>query len=154
MLVCGIELTANEAVICLLSHQTGVFNVPDCRQRLFTFPKSATTEDLRDFHFAFNKLMEDYQVDAVAVIERPLKGKLAGSAISFKLETAIQLSSLPVSLINPSVIKEQTKRNPLLASVVDLGLKAFQQQALNGAYAYHCTKLYPAETIGNAVKSR
>jgi len=142
MLVCGIELTANEAIICLLSHQTGAFNVPDCRQRLFTFPKSADTQAIRDFHFAFNKLMEDYQVDEVVVIERPLKGKLAGSGISFKLETAIQLSSLPVTLINASLIKEQTKRNPLLAGFADLGLKAFQKQALEGAYAYHCSKLY------------
>jgi len=152
MLVCGIELTANEAVICLLSHQAGAFTVPECRQRLFTFPKSTATEAVRDFHFAFNKLMEDYKVDEVAIIERPLKGKMAGSAISFKLETAIQLSALPVTVINATEIKEQIRRNPLLAGFADLGLKAFQQQALNGAYAFHCSKLYSADFVGKAGK--
>jgi len=146
MLVCGIELTANEANICLLKYNTGAFNVLDCRARQFTLPKSADTEAIRHFHFSFNKLMEDYKVDEVVIIERPLKGKLAGSAISFKLETAIQLMPIPVTLINTSSMKEHTKRNPLPAGFDELGLKKFQKQALLAAYAYHCACLYKGES--------
>ena len=117
MLVCGIELTANEAIICLLSHDSGVFNVPDCRQRSFTLPKSADTEAVRQFHFSFSKLMDDYRVDEIVIIERAQKGKLAGSAISFKLEAAIQLQSLPVTLINHTEMKAQLKRNKIQADL-------------------------------------
>lgn len=145
MLVCGIELTANEANICLLRYNTGAFNVLECRVRLFTLPKSADTEAIRHFHFSFNKLMEDYKVDEVVIIERPLKGKLAGSAISFKLETAIQLTPTPVTLINTSTMKEQTKRNPMPAAFDELGLKKFQKQALIVAYTHHCVCLYKDE---------
>jgi len=145
MLVCGIELTGNEANICLLKYNTGAFSVLECRARLFTLPKLAETDAIRHFHFSFNKLMEDYKVDEVAIIERPLKGKLAGSANSFKLETAIQLIPIPVTLINASTIKEQTKRNPMPAGFDELGLKKFQKQALLVAYTHHCVGLYTDE---------
>ncbi len=136
MLVCGIELTSTDAVICLLDYDTNTFNVPECRQRLFTLPKSAGTDAIRDFHFAFKKLMEDYRVEVVVVIERPQKGKLAGTAISFKLEAAIQLISLPVIMINHTTMKEQMKRNKMQADFDNLGLKKFQRPALNAAYSY------------------
>lgn len=136
MLVCGIELTATDAVICLLNHNGNTFNLPECRQRMFSLPKAAATDAMREFHFAFKKLMEDYQVDVVVIIERPQKGKLAGTAISFKLETAIQLISLPVIMINHTTMKEQLKLNKMQAEFDSLGLKKFQQPALNAAYAY------------------
>lgn len=142
MLVCGVELTVNEAIICLLGHDHGAFNVAECRQRVFTLPKSASTEAMRDFQFSFKKLMEDYKVDEVVIIERPQKGKLAGSAISFKLEAAIQLLELPVTMIDHATIKEQMKRNKLQADFNALGLKKFQQPALNAAYAYQGEYLY------------
>lgn len=145
MLVCGVELTTNEANICLLGHDKGVFNIPDCRQRVFTLPKLADTEDIRSFHFGFNKLMEDYKVDEVVIIERAPKGKLAGSAASFKLETAIQLIGIPVTLINHTTIKEQLKRNQMQADFDSLGLKKFQKAALNAAYAYQNNCLYPVD---------
>ena len=144
MLVCGVELTVNEAIICLLGHDSGVFNVVECRQRVFTLPKSANTEMMRDFHFSFKKLLEDYKVDEVVIVERPQKGKLAGSAISFKLEAAIQLLELPVTMINHTTIKEQMKRNKLQAGFDALGLKKLQKPALNAAYAYQSECLYKA----------
>jgi hypothetical protein len=142
MLVCGVELTANEAIICLLGYDRDAFSVPACRVRLFTGPKPPTTQALREFHFSFNKLMEDYQVDEVVILERALKGKLAGSAMSFKLETAIQLIDMPVTLINLATVKAQMQRNPMQASVESLGLKKFQAQALSAAYAYQHECLY------------
>jgi hypothetical protein len=142
MLVCGIELSTHEAIICLLDYNQGAFKVPDCRQRSFTLPKSGNTQAIRDFHFSFHKLMEDYKVDELVIIERAHKGKLAGSALSFKLEAAIELTEKPVSMINHTRIKEQSKRNRMQADFESLGLKKFQQPALNAAYAYQCETLY------------
>ena len=145
MLVCGIELTTHEAIICLLDYNSGAFKVADCRQRLFTLPKSGNTQAIRDFHFSFHKLMEDYKVDELVIIERTHKGKLAGSALSFKIEAAIELTELPVSMINHTSIKEQIKRNRMQADFESLGLKKIQQPALNAAYAYQCQALYSEE---------
>ncbi len=136
MRVCGIELKGGEAIICLLSLDDGIFNVADCRQRLFTVSCSGPTDDIRKFHFAFSKLMQDYQIDEVVILERHQKGKFAGSATSFKLEAAIQLIDLPVSLISSETLKEQIKLNPLQVEIDDLGLKKFQSQAFKAAYAH------------------
>ncbi|WP_025821728.1 DUF3010 family protein [Shewanella marina] len=136
MRVCGVELKGGEAIICLLNYDKDTFNVPDCRQQSFAISNSAETESIREFHFAFNKLMQDYHVDQIVIIEREQKGKLAGSATSFKLEAAIQLGDLPVTLMSPVSVKEQNKRNPPQVDFDGLDLKKFQQNAFEVAFAF------------------
>ncbi|HIG79221.1 MAG TPA: DUF3010 family protein, partial [Cycloclasticus sp.] len=45
MKICGVELTGNDAVICLLQLDNQQFNLPDCRVRKITLPKDHTRED-------------------------------------------------------------------------------------------------------------
>ncbi|QYK02672.1 DUF3010 family protein [Shewanella psychrotolerans] len=142
MRVCGIELKGGEAIISLLSYEGDTFNVPECRSRSLTVSNSAKTESIKEFHFAFTKLMEDYKVDEVALIEREQKGKLAGSATSFKMEAAIQLCGLPVHLISPVAIKEQLKRNPPMVDFDGLDLKRFQKSAFEVAYTLHNQRIF------------
>ncbi|MBV7315179.1 DUF3010 family protein [Shewanella sp. NIFS-20-20] len=142
MRVCGVELKGGEAIICLLEQNADVFVVPACRKQSFAVPQSATTEAMRKFQFDFDKLMEDYHVDQIVIVEREQKGKFAGSATSFKLEAAIQLTDLPVSLIKPVEIKAQLKRNPPVAAFDGLDLKKFQQLAFEAAYAQHMNVMY------------
>ena len=138
MKICGVDLTANDAVICLLEQNKGEFNLPDCRARKLTLIKGHTTEDLRQFQFEFSKLMNDYSVDKVVIRERMHKGKFAGGAISFKLESAIQLiADLDVILLSPSQIKLALSENMLPVKFSDTGLKAFQEVAFKAAYAAH-----------------
>ncbi|QIR14241.1 DUF3010 family protein [Shewanella aestuarii] len=136
MKVCGVELKGGEAIIALLNYEGETFNVPSCRQMSFSISNSASTESLREFHFAFHKLMADYKVDQIAIIEREQKGKLAGSATSFKLEAAIQITELPVAIISPVTIKEQMKRNPPQADFDSLDLKRVQKNAFDVAYVH------------------
>ncbi len=142
MLVAGIELTASEAVICLLSYETNAFTVPDCRVRSVSLGKSSSTEAIRYFQVSIKKLIEDYSINELVIIERAQKGKQAGSAVSFKLEAALQLIDLPVCMIDHNQIKEQLKRNYLEIDFQELGLKGFQKLAFNAAYAYQCQCLY------------
>ncbi len=138
MKICGVDLTANDAVICLLEQNKGEFNLPDCRARKLTLIKGHTAEDLRQFQFEFAKLMSDYSVDKVVIRERMHKGKFAGGAISFKLESAIQLiADLDVILLSPSQIKLALSENMLPVKFSDTGLKAFQEVAFKAAYAAH-----------------
>ena len=136
MLVCAVELKGREAILSLLSLDGGAFVVPNCRQRLFTVSPSETVESMRDFSFAFAKLMEDYKVEEVVVIEREQKGKFMGSATSFKLEAVIQLLDMPVNMISTSQVKAQISRNPVQVDFNTLDLKKFQKPAFSAAYAY------------------
>jgi len=138
MIICGVELSANDAVICLLDLDKKQFNLPDCRVRKLSLPKDHTREELQKFQFAFAKLMTDYRVDKVAIKERMTKGKFAGGAISFKLESAIQLiADIDVTLLSSTQIKSALSDNPLAIPFSETGLKVFQEAAFKTAYAAH-----------------
>ena len=136
MKVCGVELKGNDAVICLLSLDNGLFSIPECRSRKLDIRDANDAEQLQHFQFTFNKLMTDYQVDKVVIRSRPTKGKFAGGFAGFKLEAAIQLiESLDVELISNTEVKELLKNNELTIDFKDTGLKKFQENAFNTAFA-------------------
>ena len=141
MRICGVDLTGNEAVVCLLFLENQQFNIPDCRVRKLTLPKEHTRENLQQFQFEFAKLMSDYKVNKVAIRERMTRGKFAGGAISFKLESAIQLiADIDVVVLSPAQIKSALKGNQLPISFEGAGLKEFQKNAFTVAYAAHMLK--------------
>lgn len=146
MKTCGVEIKGSEVLICLLSKDSDVFDIRDVRQTRFVLHDANDTEQVRKFQFDFQKLMQDYQIDSVAIKGRPHKGKFAGGAVGFKLEAAIQLiSNLNVSLLNPTEIKEQLKRNPIPIEFSETGLKKFQEQAFISAYVYIIQQIYKKE---------
>ena len=143
MRTCGVEITGSDVLLCILTKDNDVFDIRDVRQTRFTLGNGNDTEVMRKFHFDFKKLMEDYQIDSVAIKERQAKGKFAGSAKGFKMETAIQLiERLDVQILSATEIKEQLKRNPVPIDFEDTGLKKFQENAFISAYVYIMRKTY------------
>ncbi|MFT6270701.1 MAG: hypothetical protein ACJAVV_003540 [Alphaproteobacteria bacterium] len=148
MKICGVEIKSTEAVICLLNYQDGLFSLPDCRVRKIDFSKQNKTTDIRYFQSTFAKLAEDYKIRKVVIKERPLKGKFAGGGLGFKMEAAIQLiPSLDVDLMSSTELKASLKRNPVTVSFGETGLKIFQQNAFEIAYAAHMNEVYGVEDI-------
>lgn len=138
MRICGVELTGNDAVICLLNLEGQQFNIPDCRVRKLSLPKEHSRDDLKQFQIAFAQLMRDYKVDKVAIKGRLPKGKFAGGAVSFKLEAAIQLlADIEVILLSSSQTKAALADNPLHIPFADTELKGFQEGAFITAYVAH-----------------
>src|SRR5690606_22245686 len=132
MRICGIELTGNDAVVCLLHEDKGLFNLPEARIRKLTLKKDHTRADLQRFQADMVQFLKDYKVEKVVVKERLQKGKFAGGAVSFKLEAAIQLISEPnleVLLLSPARMKAILADNPLPILFADPGLKQFQEAA-------------------------
>ncbi|GAA05927.1 DUF3010 family protein [Photobacterium leiognathi] len=137
MKICAVELRSNEAVICLLSLQNGMFDIPQCRTQKFIMEDSLDNQQMRDFQFAFKKLLDDYKVDKVVIRTRETRGKFAGSAIGFKLESAIQLiPDLDVNFMSNADIKQKLKRNPMGIDFRDTGLRQFQEAAFTTGYAF------------------
>ncbi|UPQ89754.1 DUF3010 family protein [Vibrio sinaloensis] len=136
MKICGVELKANDAIICLLSHEDNVVHLPDCRVAKLTIGNANDTQEVRKFQFDFAKLVEDYKIEKVVIRQRQTKGKFAGGAVGFKLEAAIQLiDGLKVEVVSPNTIKESLKKNPLGIAFKETGLKQYQEQAFTTAYA-------------------
>ena len=143
MRTCGVEITGSDVLLCILTKDNDVFDIRDVRQTRFTLGNGNDTEVMRKFQFDFKKLMEDYQIDSVAIKERQAKGKFAGSAKGFKMETAIQLiERLDVQVLSATEIKEQLKRNPVPIDFEDTGPKKFQENAFISAYVYIMRKTY------------
>lgn len=137
MKICAVELRSNEAVICLLSKSNGMFDLPECRTQKFIMQDSLDNMQMKDFQFAFKKLLEDYQVSHVVIRTRETRGKFAGSAVGFKLEAAIQLiDGIEVDFITSNEIKQNLKRNPLAIDFRATGLRQFQEAAFTTGYAY------------------
>ena len=137
MRVCGVEIKSNEAIICLMSKQDGLFDIPDCRQVRFQLVNDKDAESVRRFQFTFRKFLEDYKVEQVVIRERAQKGKFAGAATGFKIETAMQLiDGIDVNIMSATEQKEKIKRNPLPVDFTETGLKKFQETAFLIAYAY------------------
>ena len=137
MIVCGVELTGSDVVVCFLNMDRGQFNLPECKVRKLSLPKNHSREDLKQFQAAFAALMAEYGVTHVAIKERMPKGKFAGGAVSFKMEAAIQLITdieLTVTLLPSALIKSTLAANPLPIAFADTGLKAFQEAAFVSAY--------------------
>ena len=143
MLICGVELSGSDAVVCLLNKDMGQFSLPESKIRKITLKKNHTREDLQQFQASFAEFVMENGVKKVAIKERMPKGKFAGGAISFKLEAAIQLMSVAdveVSLLSPATIKSTLASNPLPVPFTETGLKVFQETAFIAAYVGHLAK--------------
>ncbi|MFT4926706.1 MAG: hypothetical protein ACI8WB_002804 [Phenylobacterium sp.] len=137
MRICGVELKSNDAIISLLELNDGLFSIPECRVPRIVIKDAADGEQLRYFQFTFAKLMADYQVEKVVIRGRHMKGKFAGGAAGFKLEAALQLATdLDVEIMIPTAIKESLKHTELMIEFSQTGLKKFQEEAFNTAFAY------------------
>lgn len=137
MRVCGVELVGNEAVIAIMQLKDGLYDVPKVRANKLSLVDAINTDPLKKFQFDFSQLMKDYKVDTVVIKQRALKGKYAGSPLSFKIEGALQLmSDINVYVISSAYIKEGLANAQATPNVIELGLKRFQEQAMLSAFGY------------------
>jgi hypothetical protein len=137
MKVCGVEIKSNEAIICIISKENNLYDIPHTRVQRISLDNAGDAEAVQKFQFAFAKLMEDYQVTHVQIKGRALKGKFAGGPIGFKIEAAIQLiSELHVDILAGTFIKKELSRSQVDIDFRDTGLKQFQEQAFSTAFAY------------------
>jgi len=137
MKVCGVELKGNDAVVCLMSLNDGLYTLLECRVKKISINDASDQQQLQKFQFDFTKLMADYKIEHIVIKERMTRGKFAGGAASFKLEAALQLiDNLSVSLLSGATIKNIIKDSHTTMNFKDTGLKQFQEQAFTTAFAY------------------
>lgn len=136
MRVCGVELKSNDAIICVMALENGLFDIPQVRVAKLTLADASDAEQVRHFQFTFAKLIEDYKIDKVVIKGRALKGKFAGGPVSFKLEAAIQLiPSIDVEILASSQIKKDLLKSQVNIDFRDTGLKQYQEQAFQTVFS-------------------
>jgi hypothetical protein len=137
MKACGVEIKGNDAIICIMSKENNLYDIPHTRVQKVSLDNAGDAEQVQKFQFTFAKLMEDYQVTHVQIKGRALKGKFAGGPVGFKLEAAIQLiTELNVEVLSASFIKKELTRSQVDIDFRDTGLKQYQEQAFSTVFAY------------------
>lgn len=137
MIACGVEIKSNDAIICIMSKENNLYDIPHTRVQKISLDNAGDAEQVQKFQFTFAKLMEDYQVTHVQIKGRALKGKFSGGPIGFKIEAAIQLiSELNVEILAGSFIKKELARSQIDIDFRDTGLKQYQEEAFTTVFAY------------------
>lgn len=137
MKACGVEIKGNEAIICIMSKENNLYDIPRTRVQKVSLDNAGDAEQVQKFQFTFAKLMEDYQVTDVLIKGRALKGKFAGGPIGFKVEAAIQLiQDLNVEILAGSFIKKELAKSQIDIDFRDTGLMQYQEQAFGTVFAF------------------
>ena len=137
MKVCGVELKGNDAILCVMNRENGLYDIPHIRVPKIAINNAGDAEQMKKFQFTFAKLLSDYQIDQVVIKGRALKGKFAGGPVGFKLEAAIQLiDDVNVEIIAASTIKTALAKTQITIDFRDTGLKKFQEEAFKTVFAY------------------
>jgi hypothetical protein len=137
MKACGVEIKGNDAIICIMSKENNLYDIPHTRVQKVSLADAGDAEQVQKFQFTFAKLMEDYHVSHVLIKGRALKGKFAGGPVGFKIEAAIQLiKELQVEILTGSFIKKEIAKSQVEIDFRDTGLKQYQEQAFTTVFAY------------------
>jgi len=137
MRICGVELKGNDAIVCLMALENGLYDIPQLRVQKISLDDAGDAEQVRKFQFTFAKLVEDYKIEKVVIKGRALKGKFAGGPVGFKLEAAIQLiDELDVEILSGSFVKKALAKTQVDIDFRDTGLRNYQQTAFETVFAY------------------
>jgi len=137
MKACGVEIKGNDAIICIMSKENNLYDIPHTRVQKISLVDAGDAEQVQKFQFTFAKLMEDYHVSHVLIKGRALKGKFAGGPVGFKIEGAIQLiKELQVEILAGNFIKKEIAKSQIDIDFRDTGLKQYQEQAFTTVFAY------------------
>ena len=92
MRICGCEISAHEVRLAVV-HPNEEGNVEMLRLKTTRIELEDDTSepDLRSFLAALREFSRENEIDIFVIKTRAKKGKMAGGAVSFKIETLIQL---------------------------------------------------------------
>ncbi|MCY9861128.1 DUF3010 family protein [Vibrio coralliirubri] len=130
MKVCGIEIKGNDAVVCFLQKEgESTVIIPSVKNKI-SVGKTGSAYDIRAFQDEFEQLMRTHGSITAIIKERQTKGKFAGGAMSFKIESAIQLiRSIDVHTVSIHQIKKCNQAVSPTVKFQNTDLKQYQEQA-------------------------
>jgi len=131
--ICGVELKGSEAVLAIVDADDGTTFV-DIEPRKVKLGNDESTAAVKSFFDSFRNFIRDNNVERIVIKKRAKKGKMAGGAISFKMEALIQLNGIAdVDYVSGQGIAAEQKKAPF---VMPDGIYRYQEVALQAALLY------------------
>lgn len=130
MRICGIELKSNNALISVIEtskNSENVFEYIDTKIKKFTLNDDEKKVDILNLKNEIESFLSQNKIDKIALKKRAKKGNFAGGAVTFKLETILQLNEIcELELISSQAITKYTKQNDI---TFPSSLNKYQEQA-------------------------
>ena len=113
MRICGIELKSNQAIFSVLEKQEDdIVIYIDMKVKKITLEEDEQQESIRSFCNDLLVFLTKENIDKVVIKKRAKKGNFAGGAVTFKMESLIQLNPhCEVELISGQALSHFEKKN-------------------------------------------
>ena len=132
--ICGIELKSSDAILAVIEESDDDVKFIDVEPRRIKIGNDESCTDIQSFYNSFVNFVRENHIDVVVIKKRAKKGKMAGGAVSFKLEALIQLNgAVGVELVSGQGIAAANKREPF---DIPEDLNKYQEAAFMAASLY------------------
>jgi hypothetical protein len=135
MVVCGCEISAKEVRLAVV-HLNDAAKVEMFRPKITRIELEDDTSeaDLRSFLAALHEFARENEIDTFSIKTRAKKGRMAGGAVSFKIETLIQLvDGCHTRFVSPVALSHFAKKE--VEAYPDKLPVYLKNAFLSGAYA-------------------
>ncbi len=127
MKICGIELKSNNIIFSIAELIDDNINYIDTKIKKITFNDDENKDSIISFKNKIDNFILENNIDKIIIKKRAKKGNFAGGAMTFKIESIIQLNShCDVEFISGQAIGKYTKSHDV---VFPSNLNKYQEQA-------------------------
>ncbi|MWK58356.1 DUF3010 family protein [Pseudomonas otitidis] len=132
--ICGVELKGSEAIIALLEKKDTGYAHLNIEPRKIKLGDDESSAHVKSFFETFQNLIRQHEIDLIIIKKRAHKGQMAGGAISFKMESLIQLNGIAeVRFETGQGIAAAEKKSPF---ELPESLNKYQEDAFKSAALY------------------
>jgi hypothetical protein len=112
MRVCGCEISAQEVRLAVVHlNDEGDVELLRLKTTRIELEDDTSEADLRLFLATLHEFARENEIDTFAIKTRAKKGRMAGGAVSFKIETLIQLvQECQTRFVNPVALSHFAKK--------------------------------------------
>ncbi|HUU02789.1 MAG TPA: DUF3010 family protein [Myxococcota bacterium] len=111
--LCGIELKSSAAILAVIKALDGNIELVDVDPCKISIGDDKSCTNIRSFFSSFVNFVRDNHINVVVIKSRAKRGPRAGGAVSFKLESLIQLNGVvDVEFVSGQGIAAANKSEP------------------------------------------
>lgn len=134
MKICGIELKANNIIFSVIEIIDDEVEYLDIKIKKLILDDDESQTSIIEFKDSIDLFMKENNINEIVIKKRAKKGNFVGGAITFKIESLIQLNSdCGVSFITSQAITKYTKNNDIN---FPNSLNKYQEQAYISALIF------------------
>jgi len=132
-IVCGIEISGNDANIVLLRGNKSEYVIIKSEFKKIKLDDDRDQSQIKSFHEVIGTFMTQSKVDKLCIRRPSTSGKFNAGPKAFKIEAVLQLSSVPVELFHSATIASIIKKSSISNEKYEAILK-YQRGAFEVAF--------------------